>query len=252
MHKKKGGYTSPVPKISLSPTKLVPDKLYFFVQGESKHKLPPLPVGRPIWQQQMQQQCEDCPDLVSSSEDDRSDFLRNEKKRQPNQKILRKSRHTLPDYSHWLQIQRNTKSGIMLGGGINDSQKPLVLPNVVDPVVVPPVDADSPMALELQKALARSRKNKPKNPENEEKNQKRRQSQHDYDKKIFNLTDSVKEKQEIQAQQTAAINQQKIEAAMKQEVEEQANKMKQEVEEQANKIMNDLAHAAITDRRAHV
>ena len=97
----------------------------------------------------------------------------------------------------------------------NDSQEPFVPPIDADPVVIPPVDADLAMALELQKALAHSRKNKLIKPENEEKNEKRRQSKQEFGKKMFNLTgiliDGAKEKQEIQAQQTAAIKQQKIE-----------------------------------------
>ena len=91
----------------------------------------------------------------------------------------------------------------MLGGGINDSEESFIPPLDADPAItleisrrksdlftsseednsgfsrnekrrlVPPVDA---MTSELQKAQARSRKNKRTKPENEIKNEKRRKS----------------------------------------------------------------------------
>jgi hypothetical protein len=84
------------------------------------------------------------------------------------------------DYSHLLQVQKSARSGIMLGGGIHDSEQPLVSSADADPQ-----NTDPRAALELEKALARSRKKKPKNPENKLKNEKRRQSKSQFDERFL-------------------------------------------------------------------
>jgi hypothetical protein len=102
INEKKGGYSNKVhltqemhdrsvPKICLPQTKLVLDELYPFNQRDSTRSRRKL-MGLPIWQRQVQEQCEEPPELLTSSEEDRYESSRNEKRRQPIKTKMRKFR----------------------------------------------------------------------------------------------------------------------------------------------------------------
>jgi hypothetical protein len=157
--------------------KLVKDDLYPFVQRPYKHSLwspgirsiPWRKLPNPISSSKSEDtllESDREPDLVSSSEDEKNSS----------------------------EIENDSYSDLhyprMLGGGIHDSDEPRRRPPP------PPIDADSDpkiaeqMTLELEKALARTRKKRPANPNNavERHGKKRTQSKVDYDRRIFNLT----------------------------------------------------------------
>ena len=170
--------------VYLPRTKLVKDKLYPSFQRQSKRRLP---NGKSILLKDMP------PGLCSSSEErtilSKSDNDSDSDSNHPHMlggeiddsdepPGLRSTSESESENDSYLNHPR------MLGGGIDDSDEPLV----------PPVDADSmirdEMALELEKALARSRKNKPNNPENALRNEKARQqyeSKLKFDKTMFSL-----------------------------------------------------------------